>query len=180
MIVQKGTQRIEVIIRKDTSGVAGANPSASDDVSSENNEQDKLDNGYKRYRKKRIAITNTTHALATAKQVGGMILNYYIGGVGIESGDAALQQRMERQLEIVEDYTNFGTSIARGAIFGAWGGGIGIAVGMATAAVTSGASIGLKYMNRRREYNYKVFKETNAIEYRRARASINMTTGRLR
>ena len=30
------------------------------------------------------------------------------------------------------------------------------------------------------EYNYKAFKENNAIAYQRARASISLTTGRLR
>ena len=46
--------------------------------------------------------------------------------------------------------------------------------------VTSGVSLAVKYAGREREFNYKVFKENNAIEYQRARASINMTTGRLR
>ena len=34
--------------------------------------------------------------------------------------------------------------------------------------------------NIKRDFNYKVFKENNAIEYQRARASISLTTGRLR
>ena len=67
-----------------------------------------------------------------------------------------------------------------GAIYGAWGGPVGAVLGVAFAGLTTASSIGMKYMQREREFNYKQFKENNSIEYRRARASINLTTGRLR
>ena len=67
-----------------------------------------------------------------------------------------------------------------GAVYGAWGGPIGAVLGATFGAISSATSIGVKYAGREREFNYKVFKENNAIEYQRARASINMTTGRLR
>ena len=67
-----------------------------------------------------------------------------------------------------------------GGVYGAWGGPIGSAIGAGLGAIQSGLSLAVKYAGREREFSYKVFKENNAIEYRRARASINLTTGRLR
>ena len=67
-----------------------------------------------------------------------------------------------------------------GAVYGAWGGPIGAILGATFGAISSGASTAVKYLGREREFNYKVFKENNSIEYQRARASINLTTGRLR
>jgi len=67
-----------------------------------------------------------------------------------------------------------------GAVYGAWGGPIGAIIGATLGAVSSSVSIGLKYAAKKEEYNYKAFKENNAIAYQRARASISLTTGRLR
>ena len=67
-----------------------------------------------------------------------------------------------------------------GAASMSWAGPVGMIIGGSLGAISSGASIGAKYASRRRDFSYKIFKENNAIEYQRARASINYTTGRLR
>ena len=90
------------------------------------------------------------------------------------------QENVQRRFEIVKDVGGFASSVAMGAVYGAWGGPIGAVLGATFGAISSATSIGAKYAGREREFNYKVFKENNSIEYQRARASINMTTGRLR
>ena len=87
---------------------------------------------------------------------------------------------MERRFEIVQDATNFASSVAMGAAYGSAGGPYGAAIGAVLGAVSSGVSLAFKFAGRQRDFEYKVFKENNAIEYQRARASINLTTGRLR
>ena len=80
----------------------------------------------------------------------------------------------------MKDVTNIASSVGMGALYGSWGGPIGAVLGAAFGAVSSGVSTAVKYAGREREFNYKQFKENNAIEYQRARASISLTTGRLR
>lgn len=67
-----------------------------------------------------------------------------------------------------------------GAVYGAWGGPVGAVMGATIGAISTSASIGFKYLNREREYSYKIQKEENAIEYKRARAQTSLTNGRLR
>lgn len=176
---EQGTQRIEVVVRKESgSSLTGANEKSSD--SSPNGEDNRGRQARSEAKQKRILLTNATHSIAFAKQQAHMWVNYALTGVGIKYGDQALQDSFQRQLEVVEDGTNLASSIAMGAIYGAWGGPLGVAMGVAISGLTTASSIGMKYMQREREFNYKQFKENNSIEYRRARASINLTTGRLR
>lgn len=180
MLTQRGTQRIEVIVRKESASVQGANEKSATDNPNNEVENTSGGGGKRQSRMRRIFWTNATHIAAMTRQVGLMGLRYYIGGIGMEYGDQALQQRVERQIEILEDVSGFASNLARGAVFGAWGGVPGVIVGTTIAAITSASSLGVKYSGRQREYNYKVFKENNAIEYKRARANINLTNGRLR
>lgn len=179
MLTQSGTQRIEVIIRKDASGIQGANTKNADQATTEVQQGDGTSR-YSQNRRERIIKTNATHILAAGRQIGMLAWQYTVSGKGIQTGDEALQQHYQRSWEVIQDTTGFAANIARGMVFGAWGGPMGVAVGGLIAATTSAASLGVKYSSRRREFNYKVFKENNAIEYRRARANINMTNGRLR
>ena len=180
-------QRIEIIVRKDVGGGSeGAKTREAD--SNMNGEQEgessslmaKLTGSSNKMRQRRVIKTNATHALAISKQVIDLGIEYYIGGIGMRSGDTALQENVSRNMEIFKDSTNVVSSVAMGALYGAWGGPIGAVLGALFGAVSTGASLITKYMGRERDYDFKVFKEENAIEYKRARAGINMTTGRLR
>lgn len=185
MLYQSG-DRIEVIVRKQggdntppdvaEAETEKATTSSSDDVEVGAD----TDSGGMSKRKKRIIKTNLTHALAITKQIADLGIEYYIGGIGYNNGDQAMQQQVSRNMEIMKDVTNVASSISMGALYGSWGGPIGAVLGATFGAVSTGVSLAVKYGGREREYNYKVFKENNAIEYSRARANINLTTGRLR
>lgn len=184
MLYQQGTQRIEVIVRKESSGGGDINAKEKDTDSlgggGETTWRTSVFGSENPQRIKRVIKTNTTHALAVTKQVVDLGIEYYISGLGMKYGDQAYQENVERRVEIVKDVTNVASSIGMGALYGSWGGPIGAVLGATFGAVSSGVSLAVKYAGREREFNYKVFKENNAIEYQRARASINMTTGRLR
>ena len=181
MLYQQGTQRIEVIVRKDA-GVAnkGANEKPADQVSeSQPTSTSSVKQADTYAQSKQFLRVNITHGLAVSKQLIGAGVNYAIQGIGDKYGDQALQEHISRTYEIFQDGTNFASS-AMGATYGAAGGPLGIALGTAFGLISATTSIAFKYAGRERDFNYKVFKENNAIEYNRARASINLTAGRLR
>ena len=181
-LTQLGNQRIEIIVKKDGGSVSQTNAKEkeTDNIGGENEEYSFWLGTANRDRKKRVIKTNTTHGLAVLKQGADLVMEYYVGGLAYKTGDQAYQENVQRRVEVVKDVTGFAASVGMGALYGAWGGPLGAVLGATFAAVSSATSIGTKYMGREREFNYKIFKENNAIEYQRARASINMTTGRLR
>lgn len=188
MIYQQGTQRIEVIVRKEGSSASevGSKVVSSESVGGTGGEGKKngiwakLTGSTNPARQHRVIKTNATHFLAMLRQISFQGITFSLTGVGRKNGDQALQETYMREMEIAQDVTGFASSVAMGALYGSWGGPIGTVLGMSFAAVTTGASLGVKYSERRREYNFKRLKLDNAIEYQRARASINLTTGRLR
>ena len=178
-------QKIEVIVRKEDSGgaaIAGANETPVEEAvdKSSNKFLSAIMGTTSKKRQYRIAKTNLTHGLAVGRQILGIKLHYWLGGIGYENGDAALQDTTQRRWEIFEDRASVASSIAMGALYGSWGGPIGAVLGAALNGLSTAISIDYKYKGRQREYNVKLFKEENGIEYLRARASINLTTGRLR
>ena len=177
MLYQKGTQRIEVIVRKEGGGVTGGKTIDPDEVENPTDTDTGTTTGST---SSRFLRTNITHGFATARQVGLLGVNYFIQGIGNYTGDQAYQQLVDREVEIYQDVTGFASSVAMGALYGSAGQLPGAVLGALFAAAGSGASLGFKYASREREFNYKVFKENNAIEYQRARASISLTAGRLR
>ena len=58
MLYQQGTQRIEIIVRKDSSGQSGANETDTENVSSSGTENDTQKSGGLTSRQKRIIKTN--------------------------------------------------------------------------------------------------------------------------
>lgn len=185
-LYQQGTQKIEIIVRKDISGSDnGAKEVGAENVTASNAETSTAatsgkSGGTLSYRQARMLRVSTLHSWGVMKQVGETAINYYVSGLGDMYGDEALQARAERVVESVIDVGGFASSVGMGAASMSWAGPVGMIIGGSLGAISSAASIGSKYASRRREFNYKVFKENNAIEYQRARASINYTTGRLR
>lgn len=131
-------------------------------------------------RQRRVIITNATHAFAVTKQTIWASLNYKAGGIAYETGDEAQQDMAQRTIEVVQDVGGFASSVGMGAVYGAWGGPLGSLLGATMAGTQKVVSTGLKYKGRARDYDIKMFKENNSIAYSRARANINLTTGRLR
>lgn len=183
MLYQQGTQRIEVVVKKESGGIADTNTKEidSDNVGGkETTWRTSVFGSENPQRIRRVIKTNLTHALAISKQIGDLQLEYYVGGLGYTNGDQALQDQVSRKVEIFKDVTNVASSIGMGALYGSWGGPIGAVLGATFGAVSTGTSIATKYASRGRDFTYKVFKENNSIEYQRARANISLTNGRLR
>ena len=184
MLTEKGTQRIEIIVRKAVEGgQQGAKEIESDqDVTNENKDQEVQEKGGGSKSKKSKAWwrTQITHGLAVAKQGLTQWYRYELAGIGYKTGDESLQAQIGRDVERIEDTVNVATSVAMGATYGASGGPLGMAIGAAMMGTQTALSIHFKYATRERDYKMKIFKENNAIEYKRARAQINLTTGRLR
>jgi hypothetical protein len=175
-------QKIEVIVRKvdETMDLTGANETSAEDTAQAEGEISSVKSNSSARRKKRVIITNATHILAVGKQTVGLAINYRISTVGARYGDEALQDNVQRNWEIFDDSLSVVSSFGMGAVYGAWGGPIGAAIGALTNTASTVVSIAAKYKKREFEYSTKMFKEENGIEYLRARASINMTSGRLR
>lgn len=182
MLYQSGVQRIEVVVRKEGGGgYAGAKETSAENATGKQRTwRTVLTGSEDPQRVKRVFKTNITHTLAAARQVVDLAASYAHSGIGLTNGDQAYQQQVQRKVEVFKDVTGFASSVAMGALYGSWGGPLGTFVGATLGAITTGASTGFKYLGRQREYDYKVFKEENAIEYQRARANINLTNGRLR
>lgn len=183
MLYQQGTQRIEIIVRKDAGASSrGANEKDADEVteSSTSSTSSAKTGPSTSTQSKQFLRVNVTHGIAIAKQLTGASINYAIQGMGNKYGDQALQENVARQFEIAQDATNVASSVGMGVAFGAAGGPIGMLLGGFFGLASSAISLGFKYGGRERDFDYKQFKENNAIEYQRARASISLTTGRLR
>lgn len=184
-LYQQGTQRIEIIVKKQSDGGGDTGNKELDiDRDTEKNGGggliSTLTGSSNPQRQQRVLKTNLTHTLAVTKQIVDLGIEYKISGLGYQNGDQAYQERVSRRMEIFKDVTNVASSIGMGALYGSWGGPVGAIVGAALGAVSTGVSIATKYAGREREYDFKMFKEQNAVAYSRARAGINLTNGRLR
>ena len=183
MLYQKGTQRIEVIVKKASNGgIPGLNDNDADEISADATSSGSGGDGLsnEERRRRRFIKTNTSHFLSAVHKVADLKINYNLGGRGYENGDQNYQDACQRYMERVQDTSNFATSVIMGITYGSWGGPAGAAFGALFGAITTGTSLKVKYDGRERDYDYKMFKDNNAIEYNRARANINLTTGRLR
>jgi len=179
MLYQSGTQRIEIVIRKDV--VPTDNTTDVDKVTSQNGAgADENGGGDGVSDNEKLILTNVTHSLSTAKMLTDLGIEYQLGGFGYRTGDQAYQDAIQRKFEVVKDVTNVVSSTGLGALYGSKGGVIGAIVGASLGAIKSIGSTVVKYKGRDRDYTYKVFKEDNSIQYVRSRADINLTTGRLR
>ena len=179
MLTAQGTQRIEIIVRKAGGDVTGIKEKESDNANSDA-QQNEEGKGTKSKKSATWWRTQTTHSLAVLKQGAMQWFNYSVAGIGYKYGDQSHQQQVERTVEQAMDATNIATSVAMGATYGAAGGPMGMFFGAFMMGSQTANSTIIKYATRKRDYNMKMFKENNAIEYKRARAQINLTTGRLR
>ena len=176
-IISKATNRIDIVVRADYGNMENTQNSST----SPKEEQDEKEQSPTR--KSRAIRTLTTHALSSSITIAFQGANYAVGGSGIYTGDESFQNYQQRQIEIVQDVQNVASSVGLNAMYGLIYSGGNPLIGSINAglgAMTSLTSKYVKYAARHREYNYKVFKENNAIEYNRSRANINLTNGRLR
>lgn len=181
MLYQQGTQRIEIIVRKDAgASTQGANEKDADQTADGQTSSTASATSSSSSQSKRFLKVNITHGIAVAKQITDASIQYAIQGIGNKYGDQALQENIEQRFDIAKDVLGSASSVAMGALYGSAGGPLGALLGGIFGLVSSATSLGFKYAGKEREFDYKQFKENNAIEYQRARASISLTTGRLR
>jgi len=182
MLFQQGTQKIEVIVRRAGGGGETEQPQGAkttDDVSLSGAQSSSVGNG--KNASNRMTKNSIMHYGNMAKQMVMKVGRYYISGIKYKTGDEALQDMVDRTLDIVTDYSNLAVQTAFGAYYGArFGGVIGGVIGGATSFASGAAGIAFNRSSARRDYNMKIFKEENGIAYRRSRADINFTNGRLR
>lgn len=179
MLYQTGTERIEIIVRKDM-GEMSLSRSVDEGGTGGGAETDTTGKVLRETKSRRFVRTNVTHAIATAHQVVDLSINYAIGQIGNRYGDQALQDKIQRDVEVFQDVSNVATATAMGAAYGSAGGPLGSIFGALFGLVGSTASTIVKYSTRQKNYDYNIFKENNSISYQRARANISLTTGRLR
>lgn len=108
--------------------------------------------------------------LMLAKSVINIISNaneFYISGIGMDTGNSSLQSRIDREMEKVDDVVNVitGTFSGTGAgaiagfkIGGPIGAGIGAVVGTVAGALSSETNRQNKYAKRERDYQYSQYK----------------------
>ena len=184
MLYKEGVQKFDIIVRRDGNFSASGTKGLKTQQAS-NSQIDKTELG------SNIDIDAGVKTKTLGKFVGaGMIqltkqaifsgFDYYVSGIGMNSGDQSLQAQINRKIEIVQDVVNVGSSIFSGALMGSSFGPVGTVIGGLVGAAGSAISIGFRQANREREYSYQVFKENSSIQYQRARAGLNLTTGRLR
>lgn len=177
-------QRIEVIVRKEdfSASMAGAKDEAPENAgtNAQNVEQSAGGGESETKNSKVFGRITATKITAAGIMIGRLGVNYAAGGIAYRNGDTAQQEAVQRNLEIVEESVGLLASVGIGVTYGVRGGPVGMIIGGVLALATTATSLGVKYAGKYREYNVKVFKEENAIEYRRARANLSLTTGRLR
>lgn len=168
-------ENITVIVRKDGgTGTAPTQQQGAKENSPSGKQDEKNNNSFS------LLLGKSNEPSATISHVGNFIVSTIKDYVQIENsfisarnGDKALQEQVDRRVEIITERANVMVSTITG--FAAGG-----AVGAALALAGSAISLKKKYAGRQRNYDIQIFKENNNIQYMRARAGINLTTGRLR
>ena len=110
MLYQQGTQRIEIIVRKDGGGSTqtAAKETPTDEIGErETTWRTSVFGSENPNRIKRVIKTNTTHALAVTKQVVDLGIEYWVSGLGYKTGDQSYQENVQRRFEIVKDVGGF-------------------------------------------------------------------------
>lgn len=128
--------------------------------------------------------------IAVAQQVLGQIsagVNFAISGVGMMTGNSALQDTIAREQEKVQESVSMAKGIlggaAAGAVMGAAFGPIGAIVGGVGGAIFGGLKAETdkqrKYEERRREYEFEAWKFDTARAVSLQRAGVTVGGGRL-
>ena len=182
-LMQEQAQTLTVIVRGE--GVIGGAESEEKENQAEESPKDKEEQkeAQKIPDKKisnRIKLINATHIMAATIAIGKASINYGIGDIAATTGDKNFADRVQREVEGLNDGVDLITSTAMGAWYGSRGGWVGAIVGGAIGFTQTAVSKAFKYAGRERDYNVDTFKMDNEINYARARANINWTNGRMR
>lgn len=119
-------------------------------------------------------------SVKVATQAVKQAANYYISDIGRQNGDDNYQAMVNRTIEVVSDHLSVLSGAASGAIAGSMFGGIGAGIGLVLGATSSAISLGFKYAERNRNYQFEMFQQNNGIAYNISRANFNALAGRVR
>ncbi len=120
-------------------------------------------------------------SVKVATQAVKQAANYYISDIGRQNGDDNYQAMVNRTIEVVSDHLSVLGGAASGAAAGSmFGGAIGAGIGLLLGATSSAVSLGFKYAERNRNYQFEMFKQNNGIAYNISRANFNTLVGRVR
>ena len=128
--------------------------------------------------------------ITVSQQVLGQVsasVNFAISGIGMTTGDSALQERVAREQEKVQESVQMAKGIlggaAAGAVMGAAFGPVGMLVGAVGGAIFGGVTTEIdkerKYEERRREYEYDAWKLDTARAVNLQRSGVTIGNGRL-
>ncbi len=138
--------------------------------------------------KKGLAVAGTI--ITVAQEALGQIsasVDFAISGVGMTTGNSALQDRVAREQEQVQETVQMAKGIAggaaAGAVMGAAFGPVGAIVGGIGGALFGGVTAEMdkerKYEERRREYEYEAWKLDTARAVNLKRSGVTIGNGRL-
>lgn len=128
--------------------------------------------------------------ITVSQQVLGQVsasVNFAISGIGMTTGDSALQERVAREQEKVQESVQMAKGVlggaAAGAVMGAAFGPVGMLVGAVGGAIFGGVTTDIdkerKYEERRREYEYDAWKLDTARAVNLQRSGVTISNGRL-
>lgn len=184
MLYKQGVQKIEIIVRKDTTmGMPGTNGLSTQKANGGQEDKQELGSNIDEQagiKQKTLSKFVWQHLKQLGKQAVFKGFDYYVGGIGMVNGDQALQAQIGRKIEIIQDTVNFGSAATSGFLLGSTFGGVGAIVGSVIGVASAGISLVVRQAERERTYNYETFKSENEIQYLRARAELNTITGRFR
>jgi len=118
--------------------------------------------------------------LKLGTQLAQQTANYFISDIGRKQGDDNYQAMINRTIEIGTDHLSLLGGALSGAAMGSMFGGVGAIIGAVAGVASSAISIGYKYAERERAYQFEMFQQNNAIAYSQARANFNALAGRVR
>ena len=181
-LIQQGAETLTVIVRGE--GVIGSAETDEKDTAEKSPKQKddeaKEEQAPVKKTSNRIKLINATHLMAASIAISKATLNYAIGDIAAHTGDKNFADRVQREVEGVNDGVDLLTSTAMTAWYGSRGGVWGAVIGGVIGFTTAATSKAFKYAGRERDYNIETFKMDNEINYARARANINWTNGRMR
>lgn len=185
MAITNTHQTIDILIHADivskrdrTANNSSVNPNRKDvamETNSNNNE-----GSPRKISSKRIAHMGVNIS-RTAVNLSMTFRNAAVNQLANITGDSSYQDYSRRQTEILEDTARVATNTITATLSGAMiGGPVGASIAFASSALTQSLSYMQKYETRNINTAIQNWKDTQSINYNKARAGVDLTDGRSR
>ena len=182
MAITNTHQKIDIIIHADivqkkanTANATNVNPHSK----TKSDEENLTGNPSQMSTKRKLHMAN--NLARNAVNLTMSFTNMRINQIANMSGDNNYQETVSRQFEVVEDASRFAINVATSTINGAMRYGIpGAIIYFAVSALSQSLSYSQKYEGRNINNAITQWKETQNINYNKARAGVDLTDGRSR